>query len=41
VLPHLDGTRGAAGRGLGRARATVRKMIRKYGLEGEAGADED
>ena len=33
VLDQLDGNRLAAGKWLGLARATVRKMIRKYQLE--------
>jgi two-component system nitrogen regulation response regulator GlnG len=40
VLRRLDGNRLAAGRWLGLARATVRKMIRKYGLGADADGDE-
>jgi two-component system nitrogen regulation response regulator GlnG len=41
VLRQLDGNRQVAGRWLGLARATVRKMIRKYGLEGGAEAEDE
>jgi two-component system nitrogen regulation response regulator GlnG len=40
VLRRLDGNRLAAARWLGLARATVRKMIRKYDLGGPAETDE-
>jgi two-component system, NtrC family, nitrogen regulation response regulator GlnG len=40
VLRQLDGNRLAAGRWLGLARATVRKLIRKYGLAPDAEGDE-
>ncbi len=41
VLRELDGNRLAAGRWLGLARATVRKLIRKYTLEPETIGDSD
>jgi two-component system nitrogen regulation response regulator GlnG len=42
VLRQLDGNRQVAGRWLGLARATVRKLIRKYGLEaGSEGAESE
>ncbi len=40
VLGQLDGNRLAAGKWLGLARATVRKMIRKYQLEATDAADD-
>jgi two-component system nitrogen regulation response regulator GlnG len=40
VLRQLDGNRLAAGRWLGLARATVRKMIRKYNLDGGTAGDD-
>ncbi len=41
VLKQLDGNRLAAGRWLGLARATVRKLVRKYQLAPDTVADED
>jgi two-component system nitrogen regulation response regulator GlnG len=41
VLRQLDGNRLVAGRWLGLARATVRKMIRKHGLDDGNDADEE
>ena len=40
VLQQLDGNRLVAGRWLGLARATVRKLIRKYQLDGDSGSDD-
>jgi len=41
VLEQVSGNRLVAGRWLGLARATVRKLIRKYHLEPDADADDD
>ncbi len=41
VMRQLDGNRLAAGRWLGLARATVRKLVRKYGLAPDSGPDDD
>ena len=41
VLRQLDGNRLVAGRWLGLARATVRKMIRKHGLDDGSDGDEE
>ena len=40
VLGQLDGNRLAAGKWLGLARATVRKLIRKYQLEAADAPDD-